>query len=170
MNIFDTIAQFKNVRPDPQNAERSKRAILAMPQTAAAPRRTGVMVFLRSLETGIALVLAGFFILLATGSFPSVKDLAPVQYSVIDPVGIHAEAQAIDIQIQLADLNYTEVNAIADSTTSVAAGNAAAAISRAIMNLGAATSSAAVPGAAASSSSPSSTAVSVDQALQILSQ
>ncbi len=87
MNLSDIFKQFKSIKPDAAYAEKSKRVILASPQESPAARDwkaalggRGVMVFLHSLETGVALVLAGFFIVLATGGFSGNKYLAPLQY------------------------------------------------------------------------------------------
>ena len=105
MNLLETLKQFKNIHPDATFSETSKRAILAtMP--AAAPWSARRVLF-AILETGVAVTLTGFFILLVMGGLSGSK-LAPVQYSAIDPQGLRAEAQAIDIQIQLANLNYSE--------------------------------------------------------------
>jgi hypothetical protein len=169
MKISDILKQFKNIQPDAEYAEKSKRAVLAAPQTMAV-RDRGIMIFLHSLETGAALVLAGFFILLATGSFSGNKYLAPVQYSVIDPNGLHAEAQAIDIQIQLANLDYSAVASTSESTTATAAGTARAMMSAlAIKGTGSASNpSSTIAAGDASTTAP--TPLSVDQALQALSQ
>lgn len=173
MKISEIFSQFKNIKPDPLYAEKSKRVVLASPQTPANVRERGIMVFLRALETGVALVLAGFFIMLATGTFNG-SPLAPVQYSVIDPNGLHAEAQAIDIQIQLANLDYSEVPPAASGATTTVLPAAAIAAFRAA-GVGAATSSPSSSASAAASSSATSTSatstdLSVDQALQALSQ
>lgn len=170
MNLSDILKQFKNIVPEDGYAEKSKRAILAAPQ-AMAVRDRGIMIFLRSLETGVALVFAGFFILLATGSFSGTKYLAPVQYSVIDPNGLHAEAQAIDIQIQLANLEYSAVASTSESTTATAAGNTKAMMrALTLKGTGKANVSAASSTGANASSTPAPAPLSVDQALQALSQ
>jgi hypothetical protein len=169
MKISDILKQFKNIQPDAEYAEKSKRAVLAAPQSLAV-RERGIMIFFRSLETSAALVLAGFFILLATGSFSGAKYLAPVQYSVIDPNGLHAEAQAIDIQIQLANLDYSVVASTSESTSAMTAGNIKASV-RALTIKG--TGTASNPSSTIVAGDASTTApipLSVDQALQALSQ
>lgn len=170
MKLSDILKQFKNIEPDPRFTERSKREILLSPQ-ASRPAMRGVFVFLHVLETGAAVALAGFFILILTGSFAPASSIAPIQYSVIDPQGLHAEAQAIDMQIQLADVEYPQV-------TSTAATGSAAASPAALTNafaaaLGAqATSTVSTPAAsagAASSTASTTPTLSVDEALQQLS-
>lgn len=172
MKISELFSQFKSINPDPHYSEKSKRVVLAFPRETTPIRERGVMVFLRALETGVALVLAGFFILLATGSFSGNKYLAPVQYAVIDPSGLQAEAQAIDIQIQLANLDYSEVTStVAQSTTPTVS-----AVMRPLMTAGIGMASSTFGGTASStaigtaSSTASSTSLTVDQALQALSQ
>lgn len=172
MKITELFSQFRRIDPDPHYSEKSKRVVLASPRETVPVRERGVMVFLRALETGVALVLAGFFILLATGSFSGNKYLAPVQYAVIDPSGLQAEAQAIDIQIQLANLDYSEVTSTASQSTTPTASAAmhplmASGIGTASSTSGAAASSTA---SGTASSTASSTSLSVDQALQALSQ
>lgn len=115
MNLFHILKQLKHIEPDPAFSATSKRAILAMAPKAEpwTVRRT----ILTVLETGVAVALTGFFIILITGGLSGSK-LAPVQYSAIDPQSLRAEAQAVDIQIELANLSYTEPSA--ESTAPVA--------------------------------------------------
>ncbi len=172
MKISELFSQFKRINPDPQYSEKSKRMVLSSLRETMPVRERGVMVFLRALETGAALVLAGFFILLATGGFSGNKYLAPVQYAVIDPSGLQAEAQAIDIQIRLANLDYSEVTSTAAQSTTPTI----SAVMRPLMAAGLGTASSTSGGTASStsggtaSSTASSTPLTVDQALQALSQ
>ena len=168
MNLFEILKQFKTIEPDGSYAEKSKRAILAMPQKVTAGVRLGV---LRFIETGVAVVLAGFFILLITGGLTGNQPFAPVQYSVVDPQGLKAEAQAVDMQIELANVTYTE------STSSLAVGNGAASTPAGVSSTKGlapafvkATSSAPSASSSTATSTASSTTLSVDQALQKLSQ
>jgi hypothetical protein len=103
MNLLDILKQFKNIEPASAFTATSKRDILAQnnPVAAWSAKKT----FFHIIETGAAVALTGFFILLLSGAFSN-SQLAPVKYSVIDPQGLRAEAQAIDIQIELAKLNY----------------------------------------------------------------
>lgn len=164
MKLFDILSQFKNIEPDPRFSERSKREILLSPPP---PRRTvrGVMVFLHALETGAAVALAGFFLLILTNSFSPTRSIAPIQYSVIDPQGLHAEAQAIDMQIQLADVEYSQV-----TSTAMAQSTAPAALTNAFGNaLTAQTTSSSAAAPETSTSTATSTTLSIDQALEQLS-
>lgn len=159
MNLFEILKQFKNIQPDSGFSATSKRALLARAEAASSwsAKRT----LFRILETGAAVTLTGFFVLLITGAFSGSR-FAPIQYSAIDPQGLRAEAEAIDIQIQLANLNY--VGPTAESTAQIAK---PAATARAFSAITPATSS---PAAAASTSTPTATStLTIDQALEKLS-
>ena len=158
MNLFEILRKFKTIKPDGSFTEKSKRAILASPQNIPVRPFAGVF---RFIETGAAVVLAGFFMLLITGAFSNSSYIAPVQYSVIDATGLHAEAQAIDMQIQLANVNYPETTAAMPQLAKALSGAMAAASSSASTITAAGTSTA---------NSASSSTVSVDQALEQLSR
>jgi len=170
MKLFDTLKQFKKIEPDADFTRRSRTEILLSPQ---ATRRTvgSVFTFLHIIETGTAVALAGFFIFILAGSFPGTKSISPVQYSVIDPQGLHAEAQAIDMQIQLADIQYPQSTSTGSTGSTV---SAPATLKNAFTIAPAeeTTSSASTPvGVAGEPTSTATTTapLSVDQALQQLS-
>jgi len=168
MNLFEILKQFKKVEPDPRFTDRSRRMILAVPQEETRGIRRGLPAVWGILEAGVAVVLAGFFIVLITGSFPGSSYLAPVQFSVIDPQGLHAEAQAIDMQIQLANLNYPEASTPAATTKmspKPTIKNAAPIGASSVSPFAASTT----PSTTDTTSTTSST-VSLDQALEQLSQ
>ena len=157
MDLFEILKQFKIIKPDEAFAEKSKRAILA----SLPIENKGMMDFFKAkhfvfriVETGAALSLAGLFIVLITGGF-SGSSISPVQFSAIDPQTLHAEAQAIDAQIQLASLNYSEPALVAESTQKLAV-----AVSQ---KSGTATAS-------STNASSSVLSVSIDQALEALSK
>lgn len=165
MNLLEILKQFKNIAPDPAFTATSKRAILAQEPAPAIRGWSAQRSLWRIIEVGAAVALTGFFVLLITGAF-SGTGITP-QYSAIDPQGLRAEAQAIDIQIQLANLNYNE--AAAQSTMQIAG------VKPAGSGGGKTTSptpAATAPnGATATATSTASSAtVSIDQILQSLSQ
>jgi hypothetical protein len=172
MNFFEILKQFKKIEPDPQFTEKSKRMILATPQNSPVSgtlAARGFRAFFQILETSAAFVLVGFFILLITGGFPGSKYLAPVQYSVIDPQGLHAEAQAVDMQIELANITYPE-SATPVSTPTMAVATSGATSSLAVVTTSTATSSPSAANASGTASSTASSTLSIDQALRELSQ
>ncbi len=159
MNLFELLKQFKAIQPDAHYAEHSRRAVLASAQNPVAAPRKVFTIALHVFETAAAVVFAGFFILLITGSV----SVAPVKFSVADQGVLNAEAQAVDMQIRLANLNY--LNYPESSVPSVKTSR---------LNGGASVGSASHLGAAATStpnstSTPSST-LSVVDALEQLSQ
>ncbi len=162
MELFEIIKQFKMIMPDKAFTERSRRAVLA--SLPFESHDSSMMIFktrrfiFRLLETGVALSLAGLFIVLITGGF-SGSTISPVRFSAIDPQTLHAEAQAIDAQIELASLNYSEPAAVAESTQKLAA----------FVNKKMKTSSS-TASSVSSSTDISSSTLSIDQALQELSQ
>lgn len=163
MNLLELLKQFKNIEPDPAFKETSKRAVLAAaPAMSAARGWSAQRTIWKIIETGVAVALTGFFVLLITGAF-SGSELSPIQYSAIDPQSLHAEAQAIDIQIQLANLNYSEP--AAQSTMQIAGAKTGGA-----KNASPLASSTANGTASATATSTASTTVSIDQALQSLAQ
>jgi hypothetical protein len=171
MKVLDILEQFKNIQPDADFSRHSRAEILLSPQSE---RRTvgSVFAFLHVIETGAAVALVGFFILILTGSFSPTRSIAPIQYAVIDPAGLHAEAQAIDMQIQLANIEYPQV-----TTTAAATPAASAALTKAfaaVLRTSKASSSAAVAtsttDASTSASATTTTSLSIDQALQQLTQ
>jgi len=172
MKLYDILKQFKNIQPDAEYSQRSRTEILLSPQSPR-PTLRGVFAFLHVVETGVAVVLAGFFILILTGSFSPATSISPIQYSVIDPQGLHAEAQAIDMQIQLADVEYPQVTSTPTSGMAVASPAALTKVFAAALGAQA-TSSVSTPaattgGSTSTASSTSSSTLSVDQALQQLS-
>jgi len=157
MDLFEILKQFKTIKPDEAFAEKSKRAILASlplkgPGIAGAFKAQRFI--FRIIETGAALALAGFFIILITGVFPGAS-ISPVRFSAIDPKNLRAEAQIIDAQINLASLNYSEPSLVVESTQK-------------LVNAISGESGAAESSSAAANSS--SSAVSIDQALEELSK
>lgn len=165
MNLPETLKQFKNISPDPAYQEKSKRAILAtIPHEPISAWRIITRIF----ETGIAVGLAVFFILVITGQFSNTPYVSPVQFSVINPETLRAEAQAVDIQIQLAQVAYEET-----TTTPTAAlpGTSAAALLKALSTIASSSASTTATTGGTSTSTPTSTpAISIDQALKALSQ
>jgi len=168
MKLFDILKQFKNIEPDAQFTAHSKAEILMSPRPERKTIR-GIFAFLHIIETSAAVVLAGLFILVLTGSFSGTPSVAPIQYSVIDPTGLHAEAEAVDMQIQLANINYPQATEAATGTSgSTVATGTPIKITAIKLPMSPAASSTNTQTAGATSTSSSS--ISVDDALQTLSQ
>jgi hypothetical protein len=157
MDLFETLKKLKGIEPDRGFSLNSRNLIL----NTAPKIKIGVWnIILKNIELGAALALAGLLIFLTIGGFSAWRFLAPLQLTNLDPSSIRAEAEAIDIQIKLADLNYAEPTSTATSEStkmSAAAGQGNKNSSRSA-------------GAPASQNSNSSSAISIDEALEKLSE
>jgi hypothetical protein len=153
MNLFETLRQLKTIQPDQTFSEISRRAVLASTPTEPLSSRR---IFVRFLAATGSFILAGALIFIIAGGL-STTDFAP-QFSSIDPTALHAEAQAIDTQIELLNVNYTESSASAEPVLIIK-------MNKPIVIGGASSSTTAT----ATSSTPTST-ISVDEILQGLSQ
>ena len=103
MNLFETLQELKKIQPGQDFSEKSRRDILiSVPKEPFLPR----FVFARVAGATGSLILAGILIFIIAGGL-STTNLAP-KFSSIDPVALRAEAQAIDTQINLLNVNYTE--------------------------------------------------------------
>jgi hypothetical protein len=152
MDLLKILQEFKKIRPSTTFSEISRRSVLAtIPPEPISSRR----IFARFIAATGSLVLAGALIFIIAGGL-SATNLAP-QFSSIDPDALHAEAQAIDTQINLLNVNYTEVAA----STQPAAATESKVDTGIVISV---TSSSATT----ASSTPTST-ISVDEILQGLS-
>jgi hypothetical protein len=164
MNIFDRIKQLKLIEPEARFAERSKRIILAtLPPESPFRRVTLRQIFIRLAEAGVAGALVAIFLLVITTGVAT-SPLSPAPFAAVNPQALHAEAQAIDIQIKLAKLAYQASQETAESTVSGSVSPSNVLLSLPVSG----TSTVAAANANATSSvSPS---LSVDEALKALSQ
>lgn len=164
MNLFELLKQFKHIEPDAAFSASSKRAILA--QAELKETLTSRRIIFNIFEAGAAVALTGFFILVLTGALSNSR-FAPVQFSAIDPQGIRAEAQAIDIQIELANVAYQGA-ASGESTVSAAEPQTTGDLP--VPSAPKTAASLAAPTDTATATSSSTSTVSIDQALQSLSE
>jgi hypothetical protein len=104
---------------------------------------------------------AGVFVILLVGGFSTWKFLSPLHVESLDPAGLRAEAHAIDIQIQLADIAYPEPQA--ETTAAIAPAKArAAAVKKLAVELGV------EPAATLSATSSEPEPATLDEALDAL--
>ena len=124
MQIEPIFKQFKHIRPDPSYATRSRFLILGdiLPR---ASRVNAWQLLVQSIQTGGAVALVGVLLIVAVGGFSTWKFLNPFRVASLDPAGLTAEAQAIDIQILLTDVEYPEPATNEVSTPTVAPASAA---------------------------------------------
>jgi hypothetical protein len=172
MNLLETLKNFKDIKPDAAYTEKSKRMILATEPRERWSFGRGLM---NIFETGIAVALAVFFILVIAGQFSNAPYVSPARFSVINPETLHAEAQAVDIQIQLASVAYKEATSTTTAVNETTPQTVLASGTTPLASAGFAPTALRASGVASSSVATStsvgtSTAISVDQALKELSQ
>lgn len=108
MDLIDTIKKLKNIEAD-KGFTRTSRSLILNTRRETKLNFNFWSLLLRSIELGASLALAGLLIFMTLGGFSAWRFLSPLQITAnLDPVSLRAEAQAIDIQIQLANLNYNE--------------------------------------------------------------
>ena len=80
-------------------------------KTASAPRLTFGMFLRNNIEFGASLALMVLVVYVMLGGFSTLKWSAPLQVANLDPASLKAEAQAVDLQIKLTNLqNYEAGN------------------------------------------------------------
>ena len=171
MNFLESLKQLKTIQPDVSYAKKSRLVILASEQRESMGAR---QIFMRIFETAGSLALVGIILFAVSGGFSSSRFFSPVSFQGIDPGALRAEAQAIDMQINIANLNYTE-NATNGGSTPMAT---VPLPSRPISKIPAVSTAVIAPSATttatSSVSSPAtttaSTSLSINQALQQLEQ
>ena len=114
MNILEILKKLNKISADPVYSERAKSRIL----NTAQPRRISVWrVIFESVEVGSAIVLAGAFLVLILGGF---SGLEMFNVTNLNPTSLKAEAEAIDAQIELANLNYQDFAQQKETTAALA--------------------------------------------------
>jgi len=104
--LIETLQKLKVIEPEKEYTLRSRGLIVG---TGFERRpRTTWEVFSQTLQFGASLALTGLLIFLILGGFSSWGVFSPLRLSSLDPSSLRVEAQAIDIQIQLTNLNYAE--------------------------------------------------------------
>jgi hypothetical protein len=106
MKLIEILKQLKNIEPDPGYVRSSREVILE--STPIVPARTVWQVLAHSFQFGSAVALTGVLLVLVFGAFSTWKFLSPFQIASLDPSDLRAEAQAIDVQIELAKIQYSE--------------------------------------------------------------
>jgi len=105
MDLITIFKQLKRIEPDIDYTGRSRATILGSPRGGVAG---AWHIVLHSLQFGSAVALVAVLFLLVIGGFSAWKFFSPLKLSSLDPASLRAEAQAVDIQIQLTDVAYRE--------------------------------------------------------------
>lgn len=107
MDLLESLKKLKNIGPDSNYTRNSKDFILrtepGLPLLLGARR-----LFFKGLESGAALALAGISVILILGGSYLTKISPFFGARSLDLASLKAEAQNIDIQINLTNLNYVQ--------------------------------------------------------------
>ena len=114
MNLLELIKKLKEIEPDKHYTEKSRSVILSTPLTKKLRYTSSWLPQLKFIGA-FSLASLIFFILL--GGFSNSKFSTPLRLSSLDPVNLRAEADAIDIQIQLTDIHYRESSFTSNEST-----------------------------------------------------
>lgn len=107
MDLFKNLKKLQKIEPDADYAAKSKQIILSTEQKLL-PAPAIWQVIRQTLESGLSVVVVSILLILLLGGFSIFKFLTPFQAQNFDQFNLIAEAQNIDIQIQLADLQYAQ--------------------------------------------------------------
>ncbi len=108
MKLIETLKKFKSIEPDRDYTRKSRLLIVG------ENRLNGKSIFefiFHNVQSGAAFALAVVALVLIFGGTSFWQALNPLKLSSLDPAGLKAEADAIDIQIELTKLNpYTSTS------------------------------------------------------------
>lgn len=111
-DIIKQLKKLQSIEADKRFTERSRVLIVG------THKQRGVWdLILKNIELGASFALAGILLVTILGGFSAWKFLSPLKLSNLDTTDLTAEAQAVDIQIQLTNLNYDEIAGATKSTT-----------------------------------------------------
>ena len=114
MELEKILKEFKNIEPRAEFSKISRATILA---TTRTPKKTWAQILWPSLRFSSGALITGFLIVIIVGAF-STGINSRVPLASLDPITLKAEAEAIDIQIQLTALGYDNpLQVINDTST-----------------------------------------------------
>lgn len=149
-DIIQQLKTLRNITPDAGYTRRSRSLLVKTPvtQKPLSPWR----ILVNSFQFGSAIALTAVLLLVIIGGFSAWKLISPFRLGSLDPASLKAEAEAIDIQIELTNLAYPEAGrkSAAESTVMITPESQ--------------------PSAAEAASSTEAEAVGVDEALDILAK
>ena len=120
MDPINELQKLKKIEPRAHYVHASKSRVLSHTPLMQRGVREWLSYFTHHVQFGSALAFAALLIAIAWGGFSNIQTLSPFALSSLNPAGLHAEADAIDIQIKLADIAY---EAPANETTTLTLAN-----------------------------------------------
>ncbi|MBI2888313.1 MAG: hypothetical protein HYY10_00125 [Candidatus Liptonbacteria bacterium] len=173
MNLLTTLKKLRHAQPDPGYQSRSRHIILQTTPPLPRLQMVGRWI-LGNIESAATLALAGLCLFLVFAGFSLWKSFSPLGIAQLDLASLRAEAQAIDIQIRLAGLQYEGSTIPIAPATGLPPIPATAASPREAAQDARPVPALAAPGAASPASpsevATSTPALSIDEALLELSQ
>ncbi len=106
MDLIPLLKKFKNIKADPGFVAETRRVLLEAPFPAR--RMSTWQILVQSLEFGSAIVLAGLLLVAVLGGVSAWRFLSPLKMDGLDPTALRAEAQAVDMQLELTRIHYSE--------------------------------------------------------------
>jgi hypothetical protein len=116
MELIELLKKLQRIAPDDEYAVRSRTLILST-EPAQRPLVRAWRLVLHSIQFGSAIALVSVLFILIIGGFSAWQLFSPFKLSSLDPASLRAEAQAIDIQIQLTDVAYSEPSLVIGGTS-----------------------------------------------------
>jgi hypothetical protein len=113
MELEHILKQLRHIEPDEAYSLRSRSVLMATLPSDERPTFTAWQVITHSLQFGSAVAMAGMLLVLVLGGFSTWRFLSPFRLTSLDPAGLRAEAQAVDVQLEMTKLNYTPAPAAA---------------------------------------------------------
>lgn len=121
MEPIEILKKFKSIRPDADYAKKSRMVILSHGKNQDFRFGLSVKDLMAGvLRSGWSMALTAVLLLLTISGFSALKFLSPATTAVVDLTGLKAEAQDIDIQIQVANVAYDSSLGIENKTSTQA--------------------------------------------------
>ncbi|MCL5733408.1 MAG: hypothetical protein M1334_01945 [Patescibacteria group bacterium] len=132
MDSLESLKKLKKIEPDLRFSRESKALILSSP---IRPSYGPLNLIIRSMESSLAIALGGVLLLILLGGVSLFKFLIPDQTANLNFNNIQAEAQEINTQIKLANLNYSLSPSPAKNSNSKIAAPEASTSAERVLNL-----------------------------------
>ncbi len=118
MELIDILKKLRAIKADSGYTKESRSFILSSgkrnePNLAFFAKELAIGIF----RSGWSIALTAVLLLLTMGSFSIIKVLHPVTSAVVDVAGMKAEAQAIDAQIELNNVEYVATGIVNKTST-----------------------------------------------------
>lgn len=104
MDLITLLKKLQHITADPKYSARSRHAIMNGAHFRVSPKITLSQILRSSFETGATIVFASILFVLILGGFSITKKLSNTPLASLDTSSLKAEADAIDIQIELAEI------------------------------------------------------------------